>query len=77
MGAAARREATLVGRSARGLAVAWLAVAPVLVVIALFSKEILTVWVGPQHADQWPWLALSLFVPVLSLMLGAGAGVAA
>jgi hypothetical protein len=47
-------------------------VIPVLVVIGLFSTEILRVWVGPQHADQWPWMALSLFVPAVSIMLGAG-----
>ncbi|MCF6751027.1 hypothetical protein, partial [Escherichia coli] len=33
---------------------------------------ILRVWVGPQHADQWPWLALALFVPAVTVMLGAG-----
>jgi O-antigen/teichoic acid export membrane protein len=64
------RRLQILGRN--GLVLPAAAVAPVLVVIALFSKEILTVWVGPQHADQWPWLALSLFVPALSLMLGAG-----
>jgi hypothetical protein len=41
-------------------------------VVALFSAEILKVWVGPQYADQWPWLALSLFIPAITVMLGAG-----
>jgi O-antigen/teichoic acid export membrane protein len=45
---------------------------PALVVMALFSEDILKIWVGPQHADQWPWLAMSLFVPAVSSMLGAG-----
>ena len=29
-------------------------------------------WVGPQHADQWPWLALSMLIPAITVMLGAG-----
>lgn len=47
-------------------------VVPVLVVAALFSEQILRVWVGPQYSDQWPWLALSMFIPATSAMLGAG-----
>jgi O-antigen/teichoic acid export membrane protein len=47
-------------------------IVPVLVVVALFSEQILKVWVGPQHADQWPWLALSMLIPATTVMLGAG-----
>jgi O-antigen/teichoic acid export membrane protein len=45
---------------------------PVLVVFALFSKEILDVWVGPQRDGDWPWLAVALLSPAVSVMLGAG-----
>ncbi|MGY4462173.1 lipopolysaccharide biosynthesis protein [Bradyrhizobium sp. LB13.1] len=45
---------------------------PALVVMALFSEDILKIWVGPQHADQGPWLAMSLLVPAVSSMLGVG-----
>jgi len=68
--AADTRRLQILGRN--GLVLPAAVVIPVLVVIALFSKEIVTVWVGSQHADQWPWLALSLFVPAITVMLGAG-----
>lgn len=45
---------------------------PVLILIALLAKQVLTQWVGPQNADQWPWLALSLCVPATTILLGAG-----
>lgn len=45
---------------------------PILIVIALFSREILRVWAGPEHDGQWPWLALSMLVPASTVMLGAG-----
>jgi O-antigen/teichoic acid export membrane protein len=64
------RRLQMLGRS--GLVLPAAVIVPILVVVALFSEEILQVWVGPQHADQWPWLALSLFVPAVSVMLGAG-----
>jgi O-antigen/teichoic acid export membrane protein len=64
------RRMQMLGRN--GLVLPAAIVFPVLVAVALFSKEILTVWVGPQHADQWPWLALSLFIPAITVMLGAG-----
>lgn len=68
--AADTRRLQILGRN--GLVLPAAVATPVLVVVALFSKEILTVWVGPQHADQWPWLALSLLVPAITVMLGAG-----
>jgi O-antigen/teichoic acid export membrane protein len=64
------RRRQILGRN--GLVLPAAIVIPVLVVIGLFSQEILMVWVGPQYADQWPWMALSLFVPAVSIMLGAG-----
>jgi O-antigen/teichoic acid export membrane protein len=64
------RRLQLLGRN--GLVLPAAIVVPILVVVALFSKEILKVWVGPQNADQWPWLALSLLVPATSVILGAG-----
>lgn len=64
------RRLQLLGRN--GLVLPAAVIVPILVVIGLFSAEILRVWVGPQHADQWPLLALSLFVPAVSAMLGAG-----
>jgi O-antigen/teichoic acid export membrane protein len=64
------RRLQMLGRN--GLVLPAAIVIPVLVVISLFSEEILKVWVGPQHADQAPWLAFSLFVPAITVMLGAG-----
>jgi O-antigen/teichoic acid export membrane protein len=64
------RRMQILGRN--GLVLPAAIVIPVLVVIGLFSDEILKVWVGPQHADQWPWLAFSLLVPAVGVMLGAG-----
>ncbi|WP_407151434.1 lipopolysaccharide biosynthesis protein [Bradyrhizobium sp. ORS 86] len=45
---------------------------PVLVVIALFSSDILAVWVGAEHASQWPWLALGLLPPAMTLLVNSG-----
>ena len=64
------RRLQILGRN--GLVLPTAIVVPILVVVALFSEQILTVWVGPQHADQWPWLALSMFIPAITVMLGAG-----
>jgi O-antigen/teichoic acid export membrane protein len=64
------RRLQILGRN--GLVLPTAIVVPVLVVVALFSEQILTVWVGPQHADQWPWLALSMVIPAFTVMLGAG-----
>jgi O-antigen/teichoic acid export membrane protein len=64
------RRLQILGRN--GLVLPAAIVVPVLVVVALFSQEILKVWVGPQQANQWPWLALSMFVPAIVVTLGAG-----
>jgi O-antigen/teichoic acid export membrane protein len=64
------RRLQMLGRS--GLVLPAAIVIPVLIVVALFSEDILRVWVGPQHTDQWPWLALSLCIPGVTVMLGAG-----
>jgi O-antigen/teichoic acid export membrane protein len=64
------RRLQILGRN--GLVLPAAIVIPLLVVVGLFSEDILSVWVGPQHADQWPWLALSLLVPAVNVMLGAG-----
>ncbi|WLA54299.1 lipopolysaccharide biosynthesis protein [Bradyrhizobium diazoefficiens] len=64
------RRLQILGRN--GLILPAAVIIPALVIMALFSKDILRIWVGPQHADQWPWLAMSLFVPAVSSMLGAG-----
>ena len=64
------RRLQMLGRN--GLVLPAAIVFPVLISVALFSKEILTVWVGPQHADQWPWLAMSMLIPAITVMLGAG-----
>jgi hypothetical protein len=47
-------------------------VIPIMVVIALFSEQILKVWVGSEQAGQWPWLALALLPGAVTVMLGAG-----
>ena len=60
----------ILGRN--GLVLPAAIIVPVLVVAALFSKEILNVWVGPQHSNQWPWLALTMLIPAITVMLGAG-----
>jgi O-antigen/teichoic acid export membrane protein len=64
------RRMQMLGRN--GLVLPGALVVPILVVAALFSREILKIWVGPQHADQWPWLALSMFIPAITVMLGTG-----
>ena len=64
------RRLQILGRN--GLVLPTAVVVPVLVVVALFSEQILKVWVGPQHAGEWPWLALSMFIPAFTVMLGAG-----
>jgi O-antigen/teichoic acid export membrane protein len=65
-----KRRLQMLGRN--GLILPGAIVVPVLVVVALFSREILTVWVGPQYSDQWPWLGLSMFIPAITVLLGAG-----
>ena len=64
------RRLQMLGRN--GLVLPGAILVPVLVVTALFSPEILKVWVGPQHSDQWPWLALSMLISAITVMLGAG-----
>jgi O-antigen/teichoic acid export membrane protein len=64
------RRLQMLGRN--GLVLPGAVIVPVLIVASLFSEEILKVWVGPQHADQWPWLALSMLTPAITVMLGAG-----
>jgi O-antigen/teichoic acid export membrane protein len=64
------RRMQILGRN--GFVLPTAIIVPVLVVVALFSEQILKVWVGPQHADQWPWLALSMLIPATTVMLGAG-----
>lgn len=64
------RRLQILGRN--GLVLPSAVVIPILTVMALFSDEILKIWVGPDHADQWPWFALSLLVPAVTVLLGAG-----
>ncbi|WP_456632255.1 lipopolysaccharide biosynthesis protein [Bradyrhizobium sp. URHC0002] len=64
------RRLQMLGRN--GLVLPGAIIVPALVVMALFSEEILKVWVGPQFSDQWPWLALSMFIPAVAAMLGPG-----
>jgi O-antigen/teichoic acid export membrane protein len=64
------RRLQMLGRN--GLVLPGAIIVPVLVVTALFSGEILKVWVGPQHYDLWPWLAMSMLIPAITVMLGAG-----
>ncbi len=64
------RRLQMLGRN--GIVLPGAIIIPVLVVAALFSEAILNVWVGPQYSDQWPWLALSMSVPAITAMLGAG-----
>lgn len=64
------RRLQLLGRNSFVLPAA--IVVPIVVVMALYSEEILKVWVGPQSAEQWPWLALALIVPAANVMISAG-----
>jgi O-antigen/teichoic acid export membrane protein len=64
------RRLQMLGRS--GIILPAAVLIPILIVVALFSDDILRIWVGPQHASQWPWLALSLCIPGVSGMLGVG-----
>ena len=45
---------------------------PALMTIGLFAEEILALWVGPDVAPYWPWLAIMLAVPASAVMLGPG-----
>jgi O-antigen/teichoic acid export membrane protein len=64
------RRLQILGRN--GLVLPSAVIVPILVVIALFSADILKIWVGPQYTQQWPWLAVSLLIPAVSVTLGAG-----
>ncbi|MBU6462886.1 MAG: teichoic acid transporter [Proteobacteria bacterium] len=64
------RRFQMLGRS--GLILPSALLVPALVVVATFSKDILRIWVGPQYAGQWPWLALSLCIPAVTAILGSG-----
>ncbi|OAF01235.1 teichoic acid transporter [Bradyrhizobium centrolobii] len=64
------RRLQLLGRNSFVLPAA--IVIPIVVLMALYSEEILKVWVGPQSAEQWPWLALALIVPAANVMISAG-----
>jgi O-antigen/teichoic acid export membrane protein len=64
------RRLQLLGRNSFVLPAA--IVVPVVVLMALYSEEILKVWVGPQSAEEWPWLALALIVPAANVMISAG-----
>lgn len=64
------RRLQLLGRNSFVLPAAM--VIPIVVLMALYSEEILKVWVGPESAGQWPWLALALIVPAANVMVSAG-----
>lgn len=64
------RRLQILGRNSFVLPAA--VVVPILVLMALYSEEILIVWVGPQSAAQWSWLALALVVPAANSMINAG-----
>lgn len=64
------RRMQILGRN--GFVLPAAVVIPIMVVIALFSEQILKVWVGPEHAGQWPWLAIALLPGAVTVMLGAG-----
>ncbi|MCK1332009.1 MULTISPECIES: teichoic acid transporter [unclassified Bradyrhizobium] len=64
------RRLQILGRNGLVLPAAF--VLPVLMVLALLSRQVLTVWVGPEHSQEWPWVAMSLLVPAITIQLGAG-----
>jgi O-antigen/teichoic acid export membrane protein len=45
---------------------------PALVGVAVFSPELLRVWLGPDLVALWPWLALMFLVPALNIVLAFG-----
>jgi O-antigen/teichoic acid export membrane protein len=45
---------------------------PALIGAAVFSRELLQVWLGPALVHFWPWLALMFLVPLLSTFLSFG-----
>jgi O-antigen/teichoic acid export membrane protein len=65
-----KRRMQILGRN--GLVLPSAIVVPALVVLALFSREVLTVWAGPQHSGDWPWLVVALLPSAVTVMLGAG-----
>jgi O-antigen/teichoic acid export membrane protein len=64
------RRLQILGRS--GLVLPAAVVIPLLFVVALFSEDILRIWLGPEHTELWPWLTLSLCIPAVTAMLGVG-----
>jgi O-antigen/teichoic acid export membrane protein len=45
---------------------------PALVGLAVFSPELLRVWLGPDLVSYWPWLAMMFAVPALNTVLTFG-----
>ena len=45
---------------------------PGLLGAAVFSPELLRVWLGPDLVDLWPWLAVMFLVPALNIVLNVG-----
>jgi O-antigen/teichoic acid export membrane protein len=71
---AARLEGRGAGEQLGGLALKsfWLVpyvTFPVLFAVAGFARPVLELWVGPQLAAQWPWMALMLAYPLLQVCL--------
>lgn len=64
------RRLQILGRN--GMVLPAALVVPILVVIGLFSEDILHFLAGPEHRGQGVWLAVALIVPAATITLGAG-----
>jgi O-antigen/teichoic acid export membrane protein len=64
------RRMQILGRN--GMVLPGAIVIPALAVMALFSQDILKVWVGTEHSGEWPWLALALVPAAMTVTLSPG-----
>ena len=55
-----------------GLAFIPPAVFPILFGAAVFSRELLQIWLGPDLVHLWPWLSVMFLIPAANLVLSFG-----
>jgi O-antigen/teichoic acid export membrane protein len=58
-----------------GLLMMTLITLPVVTACMFFSLEILQLWIGPQMASDWPWLALMFLQPLIMAPVGFGSSI--
>lgn len=55
-----------------GLLMMTLVTLPIVTASMFFSQEILQLWIGPQVAHEWPWMALAFLQPLIMAPVGFG-----